>query len=63
MQAILKKAQLYKEIRNDISSDYLSIILLGTLRLFIKNWHISGFSYDLREEGNKLNKEIKLLIT
>ncbi|MBN2634666.1 MAG: TetR/AcrR family transcriptional regulator [Prolixibacteraceae bacterium] len=63
MQAILKEAQLDKEIRSDISPDYLSIILLGTLRLFIKNWHISGFSYDLREEGNKLNKEIKLLIT
>lgn len=63
MQTILKEAQLDKEIRNDISADHLSIILMGTLRLFIKYWHFSGFSYNLREEGHKLTREIKLLIT
>jgi len=63
LQEIFKEAQLNKEIRTDIGPDYLGIIVMGTLRLFIKNWHFSKFSYDLQKEGNKLTSEIKLLIT
>lgn len=62
LQEILKKAQRTKEIRTDISSECLSLIIMGTLRFFIRNWHFSEFSFDLKKEGYKLNREIKLLI-
>jgi len=35
---------------------------MGTLRLFVKKWQFSAFSYNLSGEGKKLIKSIKLLI-
>ncbi len=63
LQKILQDAQRNKEIRTDISSECLSLIIMGTLRFFIRSWHFSEFSFDLKKEGYKLNREIKLLIT
>jgi hypothetical protein len=36
---------------------------MGSLRLFVKKWQFSEFSFDLPEEGKKLIDSIKLLIT
>lgn len=62
LTTIIVNGQKSGEIRTDIEAKYLSIIIMGTLRLFVKKWQFSAFSYDLPKEGKKLIDSIKLLI-
>ena len=59
---ILKQGQQKNEIRNDISGEHLVIFIMGTLRLFVKKWQFSNFSFDLEREGGNLIESVKLLI-
>jgi len=62
LNTILVNGQKTGEIRTDIEAKYLSTIIIGTLRLFVKKWQFSAFSYNLPKEGKKLIDSIKLLI-
>ncbi|NOY61116.1 MAG: TetR family transcriptional regulator [Calditrichaeota bacterium] len=59
---IIEQGQAKKEIRDDISSEHLSMILLGSMRFMVAKWHLSGFSYNLEEEGKSLWESIKKMI-
>ena len=63
LNTIISNGQKNGEIRTDIEAKYLSTIVMGTLRLFVKKWQFSAFSYDLPREGKKLIDSIKTLIT
>lgn len=62
LTTIILKGQETGEIRNDIEANYLSTTIMGTLRLFVKKWQFSKFSYNLPKEGEKLIESMKLLI-
>jgi len=62
LTTIIVNGQKTDEIRTDIEAKYLSTIIMGTLRLFVKKWQFSAFSYDLPREGKELINSIKLLI-
>lgn len=62
LTSIIINGQKTGEIRTDIEAKYLSTIIMGTLRLFVKKWQFSAFSYNLPKEGKKLIDSIKLLI-
>ena len=62
LTTIIVDGQKSGEIRSDIEANYLSTIIIGTLRLFVKKWQFSEFSYNLPSEGKKLIESIKLLI-
>ncbi len=59
---IIKEGQKNNEIRNDVPADHIAIIIMGSLRLFIKKWQFAGYAYDIRKEGIKLIKSIHRLI-
>ena len=61
--AILKEGQQKGEIRNDVEANHLVILIMGALRLFVKKWQYSGFSYDLVKDGQKLIKSVILMIS
>jgi AcrR family transcriptional regulator len=61
LDAIIQQGQANSEIRSDIESFDLSTIILGSLRMFVKQWHISNFSFDLNERGRHFIESIKLL--
>jgi AcrR family transcriptional regulator len=63
LTSIIIEGQNKGEIRNDAEAVYLTIIIMGTLRLFVKKWQFSGFSYNLTSEGKKIINTIKALIT
>ena len=63
LNTIISNGQKTGEIRSDIEAKYLSTIIMGTLRLFVKKWQFSKFSYDLPREGKNLIDSIKTLIT
>lgn len=60
--SILKEGQQKNEIRNDIEAGHLVIFIMGALRLFVKKWQFSGFTFNLEKEGAKLVKSVKQLI-
>lgn len=56
---IIETGQKNGEIRNDISKNQLSLIIMGSLRLIVTKWRLSKFSFDLNKEGIKLFNSIK----
>lgn len=59
---IIKSGQKNGELRTDIEAKYIATILMGSLRLCVKKWQLSEYSYSLTDEGKQLLKSIKLLI-
>ncbi|MBP7582421.1 MAG: TetR/AcrR family transcriptional regulator [Spirochaetes bacterium] len=60
---ILSDGQRNGEIRNDISHDQLSLMLMGSLRLLVTQWRLSGYSFKLTIETRKLNKTIAIIFS
>ncbi|GAP68117.1 transcriptional regulator, TetR family [Bacteroidales bacterium 6E] len=60
---ILEDGQKKGEIRSDVDAGHLVILIMGSLRLFVKKWQYSGFSFNLETEGKKLVKSVILMIS
>ncbi|MBN1768533.1 MAG: TetR/AcrR family transcriptional regulator [Prolixibacteraceae bacterium] len=60
---VIEEGIQHGEIRNDISSEHLAIMVMGTLRLFVKKWQLSGFNFKLNSEGGKLIRSVISLIS
>lgn len=59
---VLSAGQENGEIRNDIPAEHLATVLMGSLRLFVKQWHMSDFSYDIAEKGQQLIVSLKKML-
>lgn len=59
---IIKTGQEKGEVRSDIEDSHLSLVVMGALRLFVKQWHMSNYAFNLTEKGNELSSSIKILI-
>ncbi len=62
LTSIITTGQENGELRNDIEAAHLSVVVMGTLRLFVKQWHMSNYAFDLTQKGDELSTSIKLLI-
>ncbi len=62
MLSLIEKGQVNNEFRKDIPKEQLSLIIMGALRLIVKKWKLSNYSFDLEKEGADLWKSIKILI-
>jgi len=60
---IIKTGQEKGEIRKDIDPSDLSTIIMGSLRMFVKQWHMSNYSFDLTKKGSEFINSIKTLIS
>ena len=60
--SIIKDGQKANEIRNDIDNKQIALIIMGSMRLLVKKWEISSYSFDLKKEGKKLFTTIKTII-
>ena len=56
---IIKDGQQNNEIRNDIEIRYIVLMIMGALRLLVKKWEKSDYSFDLKKEGQHLFTSIK----
>lgn len=54
LRKMFLNAQKTGEIRRDIEADMLFRLVLGPVRLLIKQWGMSKHAFDLIEEGNRL---------
>jgi AcrR family transcriptional regulator len=63
IQAIIIKGQEAGQFRRDISAEQLSLLIAGALRLIVTKWRLSGFSFDLQVEGEKLWNSLNKIVT
>ena len=59
---VIDEIQKKGEIRDDVSAKKLTLMIIGTLRLEISTWKLSGFSYDLTEEVQETWAAIRTLL-
>jgi len=54
IENILVKGQEEGNVRKDIDSKTLGLLVMGSLRLLVKKWDLNEKNFDLRKEGEKL---------
>jgi len=59
---LIKKGQEKREIRTDLEAENMTVIVLGTIRFHILQWHLDGRKYDLLKEGENLIGTIKKML-
>lgn len=59
---IIQQGQQNNEIRDDVSADHLAVMVMGTLRLFVKIWQFSGYRFNVKSDGKKLIESVKTVI-
>lgn len=62
LNAIIVEGQGKNEIRSDIPAMELSVITIGTLRMFVKRWQMSRYSFDLMEQGEGIINSMKQIL-
>lgn len=63
IEGIIRLGQKNGDLRTDIDSNNLAIIVMGSLRFLVKQWDIKEKTKNLKTEGNQLLKSIKLIIS
>lgn len=63
LTSFIKSGQDKGELRSDVEAEHLSVLIMGALRLFVKQWHMSNYAFNLVEKGNELSDSIKTLVS
>lgn len=63
LRTILEEGQGNREIRADIPTEQIVLIIMGSLRLLVTRWRLTHFSFSLEEKGIELWQSIKKLIS
>lgn len=59
---IIKQGQKEKVITDMLSAEDLVHIIMGSFRLHMLQWRLSGFTFDLKLKGNRLISNLLMLI-
>jgi len=59
IQTILEEGKQTGEIDPDYNVQHLSILIMGSLRLLIKQWQMADFKFDLQAHGTNFFRTIK----
>ncbi len=62
LKTIIETGQSKGEIRDDINASHLSVVIMGSLRMFVKQWHMSDYHFNLTEKGLEFINSIKILL-
>ncbi len=62
IEDLLIEGQRKGEIRDDIDYKTLALIVIGSLRLIVKQWDLKNQHENLNEEGQKLVEGLKLIL-
>jgi hypothetical protein len=62
LKTIIEAGQSAGEIRADIEAAHMAVIILGSLRMFVKKWQMSNYNFNLIEKGAEFTNSIKELI-
>ena len=59
---IIEEGQKAGLIRDDVPSDHIAFIIMGSIRLNVNQWGLSGFGFDLQKRGKALCQSLKTMI-
>ncbi len=59
---IIQEGQKQKQFNDTLSADDLVHIIMGSFRLHMLQWRLSGYAFDLKLKGNKLMSNLLTLI-
>lgn len=59
---IISQGQENKEIRKDVQSQYIVLMIKGSIRLLVKKWKKNDCAFDLKKEATNLLSSIEKLI-
>lgn len=59
---ILEQGRQNNEIRTDLPVEHLAVMVMGSLRLYVKNWQLTGYDSDIRKSGKELINSIKEIL-
>lgn len=59
---LLTRAQECGKIRDDVPAEGLGLLMQGGLRLLVSRWRISGYGFDLVEEGRGLLAVLRIVL-
>lgn len=62
IQQIIEQGQAQKELTEGIDARNISLLLIGTIRVLVMKWKLSGYQFDLEEEGRKFYTAIISLL-
>jgi AcrR family transcriptional regulator len=62
IRRIIEAGQQNGDIRSDLKSEQLSIILTGSLRVVVTQWRLAEFTFDLINEGQKMWDTLEMMI-
>ena len=54
MAALIREGQDKGEFKKNINAEELAYLFLGSLRLVVVHWRLSGFSFNIKEKGKKI---------
>lgn len=63
LYGIVVEGQKRGEITSDVDASHIVIMLMGSLRLFVKKWQFAKFEFDLIEKGKLLTISLIRLIS
>jgi AcrR family transcriptional regulator len=63
LEAIIKEGQKKNEIRNDLPSSQLTIIIMGAMKMMMAKWQLFDQKINLVEEGSKILENILMLVS
>jgi len=59
---MIRDGQENKEIRSDIDAQYLSQLIMGSIRFTATKWRLSNYAFDLFQEGISTWETIKIMM-
>jgi len=59
---IIEKGQKENELIDNVPAEDLAIVIMGSLRLFVKKWQMAKFSFDITGKGEAFFETVKTLI-
>ncbi|MCK5050446.1 MAG: hypothetical protein KAS53_01810, partial [Candidatus Cloacimonetes bacterium] len=62
LETVVQSGQNNYEIRTDVSSLSIVRIIIGSMRLLVTQWSMSGMIFNLETEGKQLCTDMKKLI-
>ena len=62
LETVVQSGQHNNEIRSDINSLSIIRMIIGSMRLLVTQWSMSGMIFNLETEGKQLSDDIKKLI-
>lgn len=62
LKEIIKQGQNNGEIRHDIDVNHLATMIMGSLRLFVKQWQFNDYAFDLNVQGKTMVGDIIKMI-